>query len=113
MKYYVTIHNYDRMIGTYTTNNTYIEVSETINHGLLKRWRIRIHIACAEINCKYLPANRHIQVTYNGDDLLIAAISELRMNNSSKYHIKFCYYCIVKKLLAVKKLGKMVLLKHW
>ena len=79
IKYDVTIHNYNRKIGIYTTNNTYVRIPKTVDvkPRVLKKWRIEVHIVCIQINCKYFPANVHTEVTYNGKDLMKTAISKL------------------------------------
>lgn len=82
IKYEVTLRNYGRKIGTYTTNKTYVKILKTVDikRGLLKQWHINVHIVCMQTNCKYFPTNVHSEVTYNGNDLLKAAISKLLMN---------------------------------
>ena len=80
MKYEVTLWNYVRKIGTYTTNKTYIKIPETVNIKVrpLKQWRIKVDIVCMQTtaSCEYFPTHVHTEVTYSGKDLLKAAISK-------------------------------------
>ena len=87
MKYSVTLHNYGRDIGAYTTNNSYVRILETVNikPGLLKEWNIKVHIVCTQMNCKYFPANVQTEVNYDGDDLINTAISKFKLYKCCSY----------------------------
>ena len=78
MKYEVTLQNYNRKIGSYTTNKTYVKIPETVNikGRPLKQWHIEVDIVCMQTSCKYFPRHVHTEVTYSGNDLLKAAISK-------------------------------------
>ena len=82
MRYNVTIHNFNDLIGVYTTYNaTHVIINKAVKlmpEQMISDWVITVHILCAAgVNCEYLPNNVHTKAAYKENDLIKASISKL------------------------------------
>ena len=75
IKYNVCITN-NSITESYTTNNTFFNISQRVHRRLLKVIHFKVHVVSTQIKSKYLPTNVWTKATYKSADFIKTAISK-------------------------------------